>query len=895
MFARVYQRATDQPDSWQLDVDLQDAERRKRERVVRLNTVAVPKLRVAGFALVALAVLLHNYFVFGDPNWPVWLRLLGTVGIYCGVSWYLLYLFFADLKKYFDLGLVFLTVDLVFYSLAVYASGGEKSWLYFLAIFRVVDQTSTSTRRALLFAHLAPLSYLGVALYIVFVDQRAIPLTPEFAKVAFIYTGSLYTALVAMNADRRTQRMSQVIRVARELVTELGQKRDALEASSRELRQSLDNQSRLANENAMLYANAQRDRTRQQQIFNSTSDGIIFVRRDGRIEAANVRAGDLLGFDPAGAIGVELARLVSRLYSIGDGDSFLPTLHTLLADPWAGGHGDLQQPATGRVLHWVAQPARDGAGEISGLTFTMQDVTRQRDLLRQLEDKSKLLEDARSRSEDANRAKGEFLANVSHEVRTPLSAIIGMAQHIIENGAREDMVRRIRTSAESLRAIIHDILDFSKIESRKLALERRPFSLRGVLADAAETLRVQSSEKGLALTVDVQEETPDALVGDALRLRQVLLNLLGNALKFTERGEIRLSVGIASHLGDEVCLHFGVIDTGIGIPRDKQDIVFEAFSQADGSTARKHGGTGLGLSISTRLVEMMRGDIWVESEAGEGSTFRFTATFAINANPVEAQAPAAFGAGDAPAAEPKAPLTLLVVEDDEVHRELLAATLALPGHTVLTACNGHQALQELARSRVDMVLMDFQMPLVDGFKATATIRNWEKTSGGHLPIIGMTASALVEDEERCRAAGMDRFVSKPINKYTLFTAIDELRGVEPGTTALPPELAGRPAFLSGLGDDVELARKLVSIFLEQSPKLVTQIRAAIDADDAQALRRAAHALKGTISNFPLGPARGAAATMEGFGFDGDLAGARDAFPVLEQEVERLKTLLPAMI
>ena len=893
MFARVYQRATAQPDSWQLELDPQDAERRKRERVVRLNTIVVPKLRLAGFALVSLTVILHNYFAFGDPDLSAWLRLNLAIAIYCGVSWYLLHLFYTDIKKYFDLGLTFLVVDLVFYSLAVYASGGEKSWLYFLAIFRVVDQTPISTKRSLLFAHLAPVSYLAVALYIIYVDQRAIPLTPELAKVTFMYTGSLYIALVALNADRRTKRMAQVIRMARELVSELGQKRDALEASSRELRQSLDNQSRLANENAMLYANAQRDRTRQQQIFNSTSDGIIFVRRDGRIEAANVRAGDLLGFDPSGVIGVELARLVSRLYSIGDGDSFLPTLHTLLADPWAGGQGDLQQPATGRILHWVAQPARDTAGEVSGLTFTVQDVTRQRDLMRQLEDKSKLLEDARSRSEDANRAKGEFLANVSHEVRTPLSAIIGMAQHILENGAREDMVRRIRTSAESLMAIINDILDFSKIESRKLALERRPFSLRGALNDAAETLRVAAAEKGLALNVDVHEAVPDALIGDALRLRQVLLNLLGNALKFTERGEIRLRVGVASDLGDEVCLHFGIIDTGIGIPRDKQDVVFEAFSQADGSTARKHGGTGLGLSISTRLVEMMRGDIWVESEAGEGSTFRFTATFVVNQNPEQAL-PHAPVAGAVPAA-PKEPLTLLIVEDDEVHRELLAATLTLPGHHVITACNGHQALQELARTRVDMVLMDFQMPLVDGFKAAATIRMWEKTAGGHLPIIGMTASALVEDEERCRAAGMDRFVTKPINKHLLFSAIDELRGVEPGSTALPPELAGRPAFLSGLGDDVELARKLVSIFLEQSPKLMTQIREALDADDAAALRRAAHALKGTISNFPLGPARGEASKMETLGFDGNLPAAREAFPVLEQEVERLKTLLPAMI
>ena len=890
MIGRVPQRATAQPDSWELDLDPQDAERRKRERVVRLNTTVVPKLRIAGYGLVSLAVLLHNILVFGDAGWEAWLRLNVAIAIYCGVTWYLLHLFYADLKRYFDLGILFLILDLWMYSLAVYASGAEKSWLFFIPVFRVVDQTPISTRRALLFAHLAPLSYLSVILGVLYIDHRSIPLAPEIGKLAIMYAVCLYTAMVAVAADRRTKRMAQVIRVARQAVNELGQKSDALEDSSRDLRDALDTQSRLANENAVLYTNAQRDRTRQQQIFNSTSDGILFVRRDGRIEAANVRAGDLLGFDPSSIMGMELARVVSRLYSIGDGDSFLPTLQTLLADPYAGGQGDLQQPSTGRVLHWVAQPARDAAGEISGLTFTVQDVTHQRDLLRQLEDKSKLLEDARARSEDANRAKGEFLANMSHEVRTPLSAIIGMAQHMLDTGPREDMVKRVRTSAESLMAIINDILDFSKIESRKLALEKRPFSLREVLKDAAETLKVAAAEKRLGLEVDVHDGVPDALVGDALRLRQVLLNLLGNSLKFTERGEIRLRVGVASDLGDQVCLHFGVIDTGIGIPRDKQDVVFDAFSQADGSVARKHGGTGLGLSISTRLVEMMRGDIWVESEAGEGSTFRFTATFARH----EGELPSPLLAPAATAPPSEGPLTLLVVEDDEVHRELLAATLRLPGHEVITTCNGHEALQELARRRVDIVFMDLQMPHVDGFKAATAIRTWEKAAGGHLPIIAMSASALGEDQERCRAAGMDRFITKPIQREALFTAIAELRGLE-GPAELPPELAGRPAFLSGLGDDIDLARKLVSIFLEQSPRLMSDIRAAIAAGDASELRRAAHALKGTISNFPLGPARGAAAQMETFGYDGDLAGAREALPLLEQEVERLQSLLPAMI
>jgi signal transduction histidine kinase/HPt (histidine-containing phosphotransfer) domain-containing protein len=318
-------------------------------------------------------------------------------------------------------------------------------------------------------------------------------------------------------------------------------------------------------------------------------------------------------------------RILTRLYSLGEGDSFGVTLKALLADPGPGGHGDLQQPATGRVFHWVAQPTRDSSGGTVGLTFTFQDVTPTRDLVRQLEDKSRLLDEARRKAEEVNRAKGEFLANVTHEVRTPLSAIIGMTALLNET----DVARRIRTAAESLLTVISDILDFSKIDSRKLTLEREPLELRGVLQDVLDTVQISAVDKGLALLADIADEVPDALLGDALRLRQVLLNLIGNAIKFTEQGEIRVRVNVASALPGEVCLHFAVIDTGIGIPRDKQELVFEAFAQADGTSARRFGGTGLGLSISARLVELMGGDIWVESEVGRGSAFRFTANFGL--------------------------------------------------------------------------------------------------------------------------------------------------------------------------------------------------------------------------------------------------------------------------
>jgi len=754
MFARYFKRATAQPESWQLQIDAQQAERRKRERVVRLNTITVPALRGAGFALLSVTVLFYNYSLYESFNLFSWSRLTLFFAGYCAASFWLLHRFFDRLWPRFDLGFLFLVADLPVWQLAVYATGAEKSWLFFLPVFRVVDQTPISIRRALVFAHVGPLSYLVLLAYVAIVDGRQLTLHPELGKLAFMYFGSVYAALAARTAEGRTQHMAQVIRLARQLVGELGAKSEALEASSRELRESLHTQSRLANENSELYEAAQRDH---------------------------------------------------------------------------------------------------------------------------------------AQAEDANRAKGEFVANVSHEIRTPLSAIIGMSQHMVDNGATDPMVPRIRRTAESLLAIINEILDFSKIDSRKLTLDVQPFSLRETVGEAADTLRVSAAGKQIGLTVRVSEEVPDSLLGDALRLRQVLINLLGNALKFTDRGEVRLLVGLSPSSTGTVCLRFGVVDTGVGIPLDKQHIVFEPFSQGDASAASKYGGTGLGLSISTRLVELMGGTLWVESDAGEGSTFHFTATFALDhGNRVAASAP--------PVANvvPSRELTVLVVDDEDVHRELLAALLSARGHRPITSRNGRQALEELARTQVDVVLMDLQMPEVDGPKATRTIRAWEEAVGGHLPVIGMTASTFKDDHEKCLAAGMDCLVIKPIARDALFRAVEEF-STERGAAELPPELAGRPAFLAGLADDQELARKLVDLFVQQTPILLTQLRLAIRDEDASALVRAAHALRGTISNFPAGRARSEAARMEAIGLAGDFAAAREAMALLDQEVERLRSLLPVLI
>ena len=872
--------------SLDLQVDPAEADRRKRTRLVQLNTLTVPRLRLVGFALLAAAALLHNALIY--PGWDAflwrdWLRLVAIFAVYSAVTWYLLYLFYEDARRLLDLGTVFLACDMWMFSVAVYYTGAERSWMFFLPVFRVVDQTGTTFRRALGFAHMAPLSYGAVLLDAVIRGHRDISWGPEAAKLIFIYIGSLYIAMIARTGDERHRRSSEIIRLARALIRELEEKSKALERSSRQLHDALDQQADLHKENARLFSATEAREARLSQILHSTSDGIIFVGPDGRIEAANVRAGDLLGFDPQTVIGMDVMRILARLYSLGDGDSFGVTLKGLLADPGPGGHGDLQQPSTGRVFHWVAQPTRDSGGGTVGLTFTFQDVTPTRDLVRQLEDKSRLLEEARRKAEEANRAKGEFLANVTHEVRTPLSAIIGMTSLLQES----ETARRIRSSAESLLAIIGDILDFSKIDSRKLTLSREPMALRAVMQGVLDTVHITAAEKGLRLILDVNPEVPDALVGDALRLRQILVNLVGNAIKFTQSGEIRVRVDIASRLPAEICLHFAVIDTGIGIPRDKLELVFEAFAQADGSSTRRFGGTGLGLSISARLVELMGGDIWVESQVGAGSAFRFTANLGLQ--------------GVEPAAAPPEPnseiraVSVMVVDDEQVHRELVAHLLRQRGHSVVTARNGREALSELPRHDLQIVLMDLQMPEMDGLQLASAIRAWERGNGGHLPLVAMTASIMSRDLDLCREAGIDETLIKPIARERLYRMVESLASDTAASIAAPPELAGRASFLEGLGNDTSLARRLVDLFLQDSGRLLDDINRAILERDKERLRRAAHTLKGSVSNFPAGAARDTAARMEEIGFAGDFDAAQETFPILEKEVDRLRGVLPTLI
>ncbi len=375
------------------------------------------------------------------------------------------------------------------------------------------------------------------------------------------------------------------------------------------------------------------------------------------------------------------------------------------------------------------------------------------------------------KAQDASRLKGEFLANMSHEIRTPMNAILGLSQLSLfeEDPARQrDNSRTIHDAAGALLTVINDILDLSAVEAGKLALEEKPLALRECVESVASLLRWRASEKGISLACEVDADVPAYLRGDAGRIRQILMNLAGNAVKFTESGGVKIGVRVLDRDRDQVKLRFSVSDSGIGIAAAQLERIFEPFTQIDGSARRRQGGTGLGLTICARLAQRMRGGIQVESEVGRGSTFHFDVAL-----PVAEVA----GAPPAGAHHETKPMNVLLAEDNAVNRRIATQMLQRLGHKVTAVGNGLEALASSSRQRFDAVLMDVQMPELDGLGAARAIRERERYTGAHLPIIALTAHAMAGDQEHCLAAGMDDYVAKPVEMEALRAALGRVAPV----------------------------------------------------------------------------------------------------------------------
>jgi len=634
-----------------------------------------------------------------------------------------------------------------------------------------------------------------------------------------------------------------------------------------------------------------RERTRAQQalaqlaaIVEFSDDAVIGTTLDGLIHTWNRGAESLYGYRAEEAVG----QPVSMLVPPGVADELPDVVARFYQGEAVGQYETRRLRADGTTVEVsiTDSPVRDANGTIVGVSKISRDVSAGKQT-------ETALQVARDEAMEASRQKSEFLANMSHEIRTPINGVLGMTSLLLDTDLdpeQRDYAQTAKRSGEALLRVINDILDFSKVEAGRLELEHVDFDLREVVEDATRDLADAAAEKRIELACLVPPDLSPRLRGDPIRLRQVLTNLLSNAVKFTVGGgEVVVTVGVAQDAPldapQDVLMAFEVRDTGMGIAPEYLERLFESFSQGDPSTTRRSGGTGLGLAISRRLVELMDGSISVDSAPGRGSTFRFTARFEKV---------------DEGRAEPRrvAPAQvsgrrLLLVEDNPVNRKVAVRSLEKMGYQVDVAENGAEALPAALRDDYAAILMDCQMPVMDGYEATAAIRRGEQTRARHTPIIALTASAMEGDRERCLAAGMDDYLAKPLRIEVLAAVLARWLGPAPGEE---PEVTPAPraagldseilSHLIGMDEaaDFGLLEEVVDLLSRDTPPRLAQMRQAVAAGDAPALRQAAHALKGSAATVGATAMAAISAQLEELGRTGQMDGAGALLDELSDEV-----------
>lgn len=767
-------------------------------------------------------------------------------------------------------------------------------------------------------------------------------------------------------------------------------------------------------------------------VVEAAPNAMVLVDQDGRILLMNSQMEQLFGY--------------SRLELLGKPIDLLAPIRFRKdhSGNWEAFYGDAGawSKASGLDLHGQCKNGREILIELglnsmkadneTHVLASIVDVTERKRF-------EKALEDAREAAESANRAKSAFLASMSHEIRTPINGIIGMTDLTLDTDLtpqQREFLGLVKISSESLLNVINGILDFSRIEAGRLDLEEAPFALRESLGNAMAPLGLRAGKRGeLEVLMDVSPEVPDGLVGDTGRLKQIITNLVGNAIKFTEQGEILLRVMIEHRDDASVTLHSTVSDTGIGIPADKQQKIFDPFTQADASMTRRYGGSGLGLTITSRLVEAMGGRVWVESDVGKGSTFHFTTQFRIQqglptqavpqsahdlrgvrvlvvddnatnrrivdemlkgwgllpksvdsaflalaameeamqrgtpyqvliadihlpvmdgftlarrirSNPNWAALPiltltAAKGPNDdnlcrelnisaylfkpiraaalldavqaaysgkvdqrhlAPSSRPivsKRGLKLLLVEDTPVNQRVAATLLHNLGHVVQLATNGQEAVEKVEREKFDLVFMDLQLPILDGFQATAAIRQRENGTGNHLPIVAMTAHTMKGDMERCLAAGMDGYVSKPVRPEELARAIEERMAVklaaDDAANKHDPDIFDRVGALDMMAGNGPLLKTAALIFLSEYGNKMTRLETGLHERSSEDLALIAHSLKGMAAQLGGHAAYQAAVEVEELIESGNLAEAATLFPKMQEAMQRFAEALKTIV